>query len=193
MAHALRIHNCEPPAQIPPPQENPNADAARGSPLPRVQWETHSQDEGSTRSSSSPSRHPQQPLECEDNPPPCMHYYRQEEQEGKRQRSPSCEASFSPSMRGRRKEQDCHARRKAHKERRISLPSSPFSKVSSSSLSYSLDEYAPIRHQRKRHDTYHAWMRSRKLQKFKEGGKSISFQCYDGSYGATNKVLSFIQ
>ena len=36
-------------------------------------------------------------------------------------------------------------------------------------------------------------MRSRKLQKFKEGGKSISFQCYDGSYGATDKVLSFIQ
>ena len=29
MAHALRIHNYEPPAQIPPPQEVPNAGAAR--------------------------------------------------------------------------------------------------------------------------------------------------------------------
>ena len=37
MAHALRIHNYEPPAQIPPPQEVPNADAARGSPIPRVE------------------------------------------------------------------------------------------------------------------------------------------------------------
>ena len=33
MTHALRIHNYEPPAQIPPPQEVPNEDAARGSPL----------------------------------------------------------------------------------------------------------------------------------------------------------------
>ena len=74
------------------------------------------------------------------------------------------------------------------------MPSSPSSKESSSSLSYSTDEYAPTRRARKRHDTYCAWMRSRKLQKFKEGGKSISFQCYDGSYdGTTNKVLSFIQ
>ena len=96
-------------------------------------------------------------------------------------------------MRGRRREQDRHARRKAHKEHRISSPSSPSSKGSSSFLSYSLDMYAPVCRQWKRHNTYHAWMRSRKLQKFKEGGKSISFQCYDGSYGATDKVLSFIQ
>ena len=56
MAHALRIHNYEPPAQIPPPQEVPNAGAGRGSPLPRVERGPHSQDEGSARSSSSPSR-----------------------------------------------------------------------------------------------------------------------------------------
>ena len=37
MAHTLRIHNYEPPAQIPPPQEVPNADAERGSHLPRVE------------------------------------------------------------------------------------------------------------------------------------------------------------
>ena len=28
---------------------------------------------------------------------------------------------------------------------------------------------------------------------FKEGGKSITFQTYDHSYGAMDKVLSFIQ
>ena len=166
---------------------------ARGSPLLQAKQGTHSQDEVSTRSSSSPSRCPQQSLEREDNPPPCMHYYRPEEQEGKQRRSPSRKASSSPSLRGRRREQDCHARRKTHKERQVSLPSSPSSKGSSSSLSYSTDEYAPTRRARKRHDTYRAWMRSRKLQKFKEGGKIISFQCYDESYGATNKVLSFIQ
>ena len=53
MAHALRIHNYEPPAQIPPPQEVPKAGAGRGSPLPlRVERGHHSQDEGSARSSS---------------------------------------------------------------------------------------------------------------------------------------------
>ena len=147
MAHALRIHNYEPPAQTPPPQEIPSAGAARGSPLPQEERGTHSQDEVSTRSSSSLSRHLQQPLKCEYNPPPCMHYYRREDQEGKRRWSPSREASSSPSLRGRRREQDCHARRKTHKEHWISTPSSPSSKGSSSSLSYILDEYAPVGHQ----------------------------------------------
>ncbi|MCO5600158.1 hypothetical protein L7F22_054266 [Adiantum nelumboides] len=32
-----------------------------------------------------------------------------------------------------------------------------------------------------------------KLKKFKEGGKSISFLTYDGIFGATDKVLAFIQ
>ncbi|MCO5582158.1 hypothetical protein L7F22_036048 [Adiantum nelumboides] len=35
-----------------------------------------------------------------------------------------------------------------------------------------------------------AWRRSNKL---KEGGKSISFLTYDGTFGATDKVLAFIQ
>ena len=104
MAHALRIHNYEPPAQIPPPQEVPNAGAGRGSPLPRVERGPHSQDEGSARSSSSPSRRPRRPLERETNSPPRMHYHRHEEKEGKRRRSPSREASSSPSTRGRRRE-----------------------------------------------------------------------------------------
>ncbi|MCO5547351.1 hypothetical protein L7F22_000800 [Adiantum nelumboides] len=56
-----------------------------------------------------------------------------------------------------------------------------------------MQEYVISHHKRRRHDTYRAWKRSRKLQKFKEGGKSITFQMYDGSYGAPDKVLSFIQ
>ncbi|MCO5562542.1 hypothetical protein L7F22_016170 [Adiantum nelumboides] len=34
---------------------------------------------------------------------------------------------------------------------------------------------------------------SSKLKKFKEGGKNISFLTYDGTFGATDKVLAFIQ
>ena len=38
-----------------------------------------------------------------------------------------------------------------------------------------------------------AWRRTRRLQKFKEGGKNITFLNFDGTYGDTNKVLHFIQ
>ena len=38
-----------------------------------------------------------------------------------------------------------------------------------------------------------AWKRSKKLQKFKEGGKNVTFLIYDGTYGDTDKVLNFIQ
>ena len=31
------------------------------------------------------------------------------------------------------------------------------------------------------------------MRKFKEGGKNITFLTYDGTYGATDQVLSFIQ
>ncbi|RXY01909.1 hypothetical protein DD576_30265, partial [Klebsiella pneumoniae] len=41
--------------------------------------------------------------------------------------------------------------------------------------------------------SYAAWKRSSKLKKFKEGGKSISFLTYDGTFGSTDKVLAFIQ
>ncbi|MCO5577912.1 hypothetical protein L7F22_031747 [Adiantum nelumboides] len=46
------------------------------------------------------------------------------------------------------------------------------------------------RHPRRKH---HAWKRAKKLKKFKEGGKSITFQTFDGSYGHVDKVLTFIQ
>ncbi|MCO5557823.1 hypothetical protein L7F22_011395 [Adiantum nelumboides] len=119
--------------------------------------------------------------------------YRVQESGSKRKRSPSREVSSSPSLRGRKRERECHARRR-HKSKRTPSPSSSPSKRSSFSSSSSSDGYSSSsHHKRRRHDTYRAWKRSRKLQKFKEGGKSITFQTYDGSYGATDKVLSFIQ
>ncbi|MCO5554859.1 hypothetical protein L7F22_008395 [Adiantum nelumboides] len=49
---------------------------------------------------------------------------------------------------------------------------------------------SPRRGHRRSHAT---WRRSNKFKKFKEGGKSISFLTYDGTFGATDKVLAFIQ
>ena len=39
---------------------------------------------------------------------------------------------------------------------------------------------------------HHVEKRVRKLKKFKEGGKSIIIQTFDGSYGNADKVLTFI-
>ncbi|MCO5579287.1 hypothetical protein L7F22_033141 [Adiantum nelumboides] len=71
-------------------------------------------------------------------------------------------------------------------------PSSPSSSPSSSyheSSGYSSQEKQRRGHQR----SYATWKRSCKLKKFKEGGKNISFLTYDGTFGATDKVLAFIQ
>ena len=38
-----------------------------------------------------------------------------------------------------------------------------------------------------------AWKRSRRMEKFKEGGKNVTFLSYDGTYGATDHILGFIQ
>lgn len=38
-----------------------------------------------------------------------------------------------------------------------------------------------------------AWKRSRKISKFHEGGKNVTFLTYDGTYAATDKILAFIQ
>ena len=35
--------------------------------------------------------------------------------------------------------------------------------------------------------------RSRRYHKFKEGGKSITFLTYNGTFGATYKIFAFIQ
>ncbi|MCO5601661.1 hypothetical protein L7F22_055784 [Adiantum nelumboides] len=54
--------------------------------------------------------------------------------------------------------------------------------------------YSSQERQRRGHQrSYAAWKRSSKSKKFKEGGKNISFLTYDGTFGATDKVLAFIQ
>ncbi|MCO5551605.1 hypothetical protein L7F22_005110 [Adiantum nelumboides] len=68
----------------------------------------------------------------------------------------------------------------------------PLASPSSSSdegSGYSSQERQIRGHQR----SYATWKRSSKLKKFKEGGKNISFLTYDGTFGATDKVLAFIQ
>ncbi|MCO5574911.1 hypothetical protein L7F22_028706 [Adiantum nelumboides] len=86
----------------------------------------------------------------------------------------------SPKRESKREEKNL----KKKKERKRS-PSSPSSSPSSSleeSSRYSSQEKQRRGHRR----SYVAWKRSSKLKKFKKGGKNISF-------GATDKVLAFIQ
>ncbi|MCO5552340.1 hypothetical protein L7F22_005851 [Adiantum nelumboides] len=108
------------------------------------------------------------------------------------QRSPTpTKRKRSPHSPHRRESQREEKNSKKKKERKRS-PSSP-----SSSPSSSLDEgsgYSSQERQRRGHRrSYAAWKRSSKLKKFKEGGKNISFLTYDGTFGATDKVLAFIQ
>ncbi|MCO5566534.1 hypothetical protein L7F22_020211 [Adiantum nelumboides] len=101
----------------------------------------------------------------------------------KRKRSP-----HSPHRRESKREEK---NSKKKKERKRS-PSSPSSSPSSSSDEGS-KYYSQERQRRGHRRSYAAWKRSSKLKKFKEGGKNISFLTYDGTFGATNKVLAFIQ
>ncbi|MCO5601473.1 hypothetical protein L7F22_055594 [Adiantum nelumboides] len=182
-AHGLQLLNYEPPTQDPTFQEVLNEGNTR------EEREDHSQDDASSGRSRSPSRRTRRPLEREGN----SLRNRVQESGSKHRRSPSREVSSSPSPRGRKRERERHARRR-YKPKRTPSPSSSPSKGSSLSSSSSSDGYSSkSHHKRRRHDTHHTWKRSRKLQQFKEGGKIITFQTYDGSYGATDKVLSFIQ
>ncbi|MCO5552042.1 hypothetical protein L7F22_005552 [Adiantum nelumboides] len=101
----------------------------------------------------------------------------------KRKRSP-----HSPPRRESKKEEK-DTKKKKERKRSPSSPSSSPSSSSDESGGYSSRE-SPRRGHRKSHA---AWRRSNKLKKFKEGGKSISFLTYDGTFGATDKVLAFIQ
>ncbi|MCO5600400.1 hypothetical protein L7F22_054512 [Adiantum nelumboides] len=182
-AHGLQLLNYEPPTQDPSFQEASNEGNAR------EERGAHSQDDASSGRSRFPSRRIRRSLEREDN----SLRYEVQESETKRKRSPSCEVSSSPSLRGRKREREHHARRR-YKPKRTPSPSSSPSKRSSFSSSSSSDGYSSSgHHNRRRHDTYRTWKRSRRLQKFKEGGKIITFQTYDSSYEATDKLLSFIQ
>ncbi|MCO5573344.1 hypothetical protein L7F22_027113 [Adiantum nelumboides] len=101
----------------------------------------------------------------------------------KRKRSP-----HSPHCRESRREEKSSRKKK---ERKWS-PSSPSS--SPSSCSDKGSGYSSQTNQRRGHQrSYAAWKRSSKLKKFKEGGKNISFFTYNGTFGATDKVLAFIQ
>ncbi|MCO5564827.1 hypothetical protein L7F22_018495 [Adiantum nelumboides] len=81
------------------------------------------------------------------------------------------------------------SRKKKERKRSPSSPSSSPSSSSDKSSGYSSQEKQRRGHQR----SYAAWKRSSKLEKFKEGGKNISFLTYDGTFGATDKALTFIQ
>ncbi|MCO5580023.1 hypothetical protein L7F22_033889 [Adiantum nelumboides] len=108
------------------------------------------------------------------------------------QRSPTpTKRKRSPHSPHRRESKRDEKNSKKKKERKRS-PSSPSSSPSSSSdegSGYSSQERQRRGHRR----SYAAWKRSSKLKKFKEGGKNISFLTYDGTFGATDKVLAFIQ
>ncbi|MCO5589477.1 hypothetical protein L7F22_043444 [Adiantum nelumboides] len=101
----------------------------------------------------------------------------------KRKRSP-----HSPPRRESKKEEK-DSKKKKERKRSPSSPSSSPSSSSDESGGYS-SRASPRRGHRRSHA---AWRRSNKLKKFKEGGKSISFLTYDGTFGATDKVLAFIQ
>ncbi|MCO5605998.1 hypothetical protein L7F22_060184 [Adiantum nelumboides] len=98
----------------------------------------------------------------------------------KRKRSP-----HSPNRHESKREEKSS---KKKKERKRSLSSSPSSSFDESS------GYSSQGKQRRGHRrSYAPWKRSSKLKKFQEGGKNISFLTYDGTFGATDKVLAFIQ
>ncbi|MCO5574630.1 hypothetical protein L7F22_028419 [Adiantum nelumboides] len=95
----------------------------------------------------------------------------------------------SPHHRKSKQEEKSTRKKKKKRKRSLSSPSSSPSSSFDESSNYSSRE-----HQRRGHQqSYVAWKRSNKLKKFKEGGKNISFLTSDGTFGATNKVLAFIQ
>ncbi len=93
--------------------------------------------------------------------------------------------SFSPPSRHQEREE------KSKKKKRRRSPSSPSSSSSSSSNEDS--GTSPISSRRRHRQAHTSKRRHHKLKKFKEGGKNITFLTYDGTYGATDKVLAFIQ
>ncbi|MCO5568549.1 hypothetical protein L7F22_022248 [Adiantum nelumboides] len=83
----------------------------------------------------------------------------------------------------RRRAQGRRRRERGHPLLHIHHPLPLLTKVASS------QEKQRSGHQR----SYATWKKFSKIKKFKEGGKNISFLTYDGTFGATDKVLAFIQ
>ena len=100
----------------------------------------------------------------------------------KRRRSPSPCRSPTPSRRRGSERGRSHQCR-----RRTPTPSDSSSSSDSSDASRGGTNRATRRPHRRRMHT------GRKAQKFKEGGKNVTFITYDGSYGQTDKLLNFIQ
>ncbi|MCO5598503.1 hypothetical protein L7F22_052600 [Adiantum nelumboides] len=108
------------------------------------------------------------------------------------QRSPTpTKRKISPQSPPHRefKKKEKKFKKKTERKRSPSSPSSSPSSSSDESGGNSLRK-SPRRGHRRSHA---AWRRSNKVKKFKEGGKSISFLTYDGTFAATDKVLAFIQ
>ncbi|MCO5589328.1 hypothetical protein L7F22_043294 [Adiantum nelumboides] len=108
------------------------------------------------------------------------------------QRSPTpLKRKRSPHSPHRHKSKREEKRSSKNKERKRS-PSSPSSSPSSSSKE-SGGYFSQDKQRRGHRRSYAAWKSSSKLKKFKEGGKNFSLLTYDGTFGAIDKVLAFIQ
>ena len=127
------------------------------------------------RSSRSP-RPARRPLERE---PPS------EDERSSKRRQPSSSPSPNPTHRRGSERGRTHARR-----RRSPSPSSSPSSSSTSDKTSSEEVEHARRTNGRRVRPQRAWKRA---QKFKEGGKNVTFLTYDGSYGQVDKVLNFIQ
>ncbi|MCO5572361.1 hypothetical protein L7F22_026114 [Adiantum nelumboides] len=124
----------------------------------------------------------------DDDEPPSRsrHKKRTNERRTKRSRRNSSGGSSSSSQSGR----SSHGRFPKKSRKSPTPPTSPSSSPRGESSSEESSSTYKGRHPRRKH---HAWKRAKKLKKFKEGGKSITFQTFDGSYGHVDKVLTFIQ
>ncbi|MCO5564104.1 hypothetical protein L7F22_017760 [Adiantum nelumboides] len=124
----------------------------------------------------------------DDDEPPSRsrHKKRTNERRTKRSRRNSSGGSSSSSQSGR----SSHGRFPKKGRKSPTPPTSPSSSPRGESSSEESSSTYKGRHPRRKH---HAWKRAKKLKKFKEGGKSITFQTFDGSYGHVDKVLTFIQ
>ena len=101
----------------------------------------------------------------------------------KRRNRSSSDSSSSKSGRS------SHGRFHRKRKKSPSPPSSPSNSDNEASSKPSSPPHK-AKHKRRKHP---AWKRSEKLQKFKEGGKNVTFLTFDGTYGDTDKVLNFIQ
>ena len=168
-AHELVLIPGERAERIPLPQSN-HVDE-----LTTERGNNRETDPPQRRSSGSP-RPTRRPLER--NPP-------SEDDRSSKRRRPSSSPSPNPTHRRGSERGRTHARR-----RRSPSPSSSPSSSSTSYRTGSEEGEHSRRTNGRRVRPQRAWKRA---QKFKEGGKNVTFLTYDGSYGQVDKVLNFVQ